>query len=99
MHEVPKGKITCIEKCVLRGTRPRYIGFNARIPAHGSQISDPVARIHTDGGAWGLGWSRIGEDEARVLLGKEVGDLSNSPTAAYPKAATSTCRCGIWWRG
>ncbi|MDE2741876.1 MAG: hypothetical protein OXI58_09825, partial [Gemmatimonadota bacterium] len=63
MHEVPKGKITCIEKCVLRGTRPRYIGFNARIPAHGSQISDPVVRIRTDGGAWGLGWSRIGEDE------------------------------------
>ena len=53
MHEVPKGKITCIEKCVLRGTRPRYIGFNARIPAHGSQISDPVVRIPH--GHWGVG--------------------------------------------
>ena len=100
MHEVPKGKITCIEKCVLRGTRPRYIGFNARIPAHGAQIADPVVRVRTDGGAWGLGWSRIGEDEASGRCSARRSAISsNSPMAACPRAATSTCRCGIWWRG
>ena len=84
MHEIPKGKITCIEKSVLRGTRPRYIGFNARIPAHGTQITDPVVRVRTDGGAWGLGWSRIGEAEARALLGKEIGDLFQLPDGCLP---------------
>lgn len=86
MHEIPKGKITCIEKCVLRGTRPRHSGFNARVPAHGAQIADPVVRIRTDGGAWGLGWSPIGEAAAQALLGQEIGDLFQLPDGCRPAA-------------
>ena len=84
MHEIPKGKITCIEKCVLRGTRPRHSGFNARVPAHGEQIADPVVRVRTDGGAWGLGWSSIDEATAQALLGKEIGDLFQLPDGCLP---------------
>jgi L-alanine-DL-glutamate epimerase-like enolase superfamily enzyme len=79
VHEVPRGKITRIEKSILRGTRPRNIGFNARIPAHGSKVTDPVVKIHTADGAWGLGWSRIDEEEAQSLLGKEISELFQIP--------------------
>jgi L-alanine-DL-glutamate epimerase-like enolase superfamily enzyme len=79
VHEVPKGKITRIEKSILRGTRPRTIGYNARIPTHGAKVTDPVVKIHTDNGAWGLGWSRIDATAARELLGKEIDELFQLP--------------------
>ena len=79
MHEVPEGKITRIEKCILRGTRPRSIGYNARIPTHGAKITDPAVKISTDSGAWGLGWSRINATEAQELLGREISELFQLP--------------------
>ena len=79
MHEVPQGKITRIEKCILRGIRPRTIGYNARIPTHGKRLADPVLRLYTDSGARGVGWSRIGEEEASQLLGKRVDELFQLP--------------------
>jgi len=79
VHEVPQGKITRIEKCILRGTRPRTIGSNARLPTHGAKLTDPVVKIHCENGAWGLGWARLGEEEARQLLGKEIGELFALP--------------------
>ena len=79
MHEVPQGKITRIEKCILRGTRPRTIGYNARIPTHGAKVTDPVVKISSENGAWGLGWSRIKETEAQELLGREIGELFQLP--------------------
>ena len=82
MHEVPKGKITRIDKCILRGTRPRSIGYNARIPTHGAKVTDPVVKISTASGAWGLGWSRINETAAKELLGKEISELFQLPDGA-----------------
>ena len=79
MHEVPKGKITRIEKCILRGTRPRSIGYNARIPTHGAKVTDPIVKITSDNGAWGLGWSRINAEEAQGFLGKEVSEIFALP--------------------
>ena len=79
MHEVPQGKITRIEKCILRGTRPRTIGYNARIPTHGAKVTDPVVKISSENGAWGLGWSRIKETAAQELLGREIGELFQLP--------------------
>ncbi|SVE32179.1 uncharacterized protein METZ01_LOCUS485033, partial [marine metagenome] len=79
VHEVLKGKITRIEKCILRGTRPRSIGYNARIPTHGAKVTDPIVKITNDNGAWGLGWSRINAEEANGLLGKEVSEIFALP--------------------
>ena len=79
MEEALKERITRIEKSVLRGTRPRSIGFNARIPTHGPRISDPVVRIHTEGGGVGIGWSNIDSERAEQLLGKAIGDLFQLP--------------------
>ena len=78
MHQVPKGKIARVEKSILRGTRPRSIGYNARLPTHGSKISDAIVRLHTADGAWGLGWSQITADSARDLLGREIDELFSS---------------------
>ena len=94
MHEVPQGKITRIEKCILRGIRPRTIGYNARIPTHGSNVTDPVVKIHTDNGAWGLGWSRIGTAAARELLGKEIDELFQLPEGSL--AAGQTIDLALW---
>ena len=47
MDEVFDERIRRIDKCILHGKRPRDIGFNARIAAHGSAITDPVVRLHT----------------------------------------------------
>ena len=56
-----------IEKVVLKGTRPRSIGYNARIPTHGPNVTDHVVRIHTEGGAVGVGWSGLGKEAAEGL--------------------------------
>jgi L-alanine-DL-glutamate epimerase-like enolase superfamily enzyme len=68
-------KIISIEKSHLRGTRPRNIGYNARIGNHGSGIGDAVIRVQTEGGAAGLGWARINEEEAQNLVGRSVEEL------------------------
>ena len=100
MHEVPKGKITCIEKCVLRGTRPRYIGFNARIPVHGTQISGPGRQgAH---GRRGVGPGVVSHWRDRSARAARQGDRRSLPTPRRlptrgPQPRPS--RCGIWWRG
>ena len=63
-------KIVRIEKVVMKFKRPRLIGRNARIGVHGDMVTDPVVRIHTNSGAIGVGWSRLGREEAEVLVGK-----------------------------
>ena len=72
-------RITQIEKCVLHGKRPRNLGCNARISAHGSIIRDPLVRVRTSGGGSGIGWSSMDEAEALPLLGQELGRLFTLP--------------------
>jgi len=79
MQEVLKERIVRIEKAVLRGTRPRSIGYNARIPTHGPRIADSVVRIHTGSGGTGIGWSSISKEQAEQLLGKTLGELFQLP--------------------
>lgn len=50
MEELYRERLVRIDKAVLRGSRPRSIGYNARIPTHGPHLSDPVVRLHTSGG-------------------------------------------------
>ena len=75
-------RITRIDRVVLKGTRPRSIGYNARIPTHGPKVSDAVVRMHTDSGAVGVGWSPIGREAAEALVGKRVDDLFELPGGA-----------------
>ena len=72
-------KIVRIEKVVMKFKRPRLIGRNARIGVHGDMVTDPVVRIHTSSGAIGVGWSRLGREEAESLVGKAVGDVFQLP--------------------
>jgi len=72
-------KIVRIEKVVMKFKRPRLIGRNARIGVHGDMVTDPVVRIHTSSGTIGVGWSRLGREEAESLVGKAVGDVFQLP--------------------
>lgn len=79
MEEIYRERIVRIEQAVLRGRRPRSIGYNARIPTHGPELNDPVVRLHTSGGGWGLGWARLDQSQAGRLLGRELGELFRLP--------------------
>ena len=83
-----------IEKSILRGTRPRSIGYNARIATHGPRIVDSVVRIEAANGAWGVGWSNIGRDEAEALIGKKTRELFKLPEGACRQADGLTYRFG-----
>ncbi|MDA0745115.1 MAG: hypothetical protein O2954_01240 [bacterium] len=71
--------IVRIEKVILPGKRPRVIGNNARIGNHGDNTTDTILRVHTRGGAVGVGWARITQEEAQQLLGKHPSDLFELP--------------------
>jgi len=77
--QMPDEKIVRIEKSILRGTRPRPIGYNARIATHGPRIADTVVRVEAANGAWGIGWSNINRDDADNLLGKNISELFRLP--------------------
>ena len=87
MEEVPDERLVRIDKAMLRGQRPRNIGYNSRISAHGPSVSDPVVRIHTEGGGVGLGWSRITEEQARQLLGRRLHELFQLPDGSLEPGA------------
>lgn len=72
-------RVSQVEKVILKGTRPRSIGHNARIPTHGPNVQDPVVRIRTDSGAVGVGWSRLNRAQAEGLIGKRIGELFEWP--------------------
>ncbi len=87
MEKLPNPRIVRIDKAVLRGQRPRSIGYNARIPTHGPLVSDPVVRLHTEDGGEGIGWSGITEDKARQLLGKHLHELFQLPDGSLEAGA------------
>lgn len=80
----PDERIVRIEKSIIRGTRPRSIGHNARIPTHGSRIVDSVVRLEAANGAWGIGWSNIDRPAAEALLGTSIGELFRLPEGTLP---------------
>ena len=81
-----EAKIDRIEWARLSGQRPRYAGCNARLGAHGQQVRPVLARITTDDGAAGFGWSRLTQEIAESLLGTrlyEMFDLKRGVDASY----------------
>jgi L-alanine-DL-glutamate epimerase-like enolase superfamily enzyme len=87
MGDLYSEKIVQIEKVVMKFKRPRLVGCNARIGTHGDTVTDRVVRIHTDSGAVGVGWSRLGYEEAEALVGKVVGDLFRLPDGSNEAGA------------
>lgn len=79
-------RIDCIEKITLHGKRPRSIGYNARIPTHGPRVSDPVVRLRTSGGGFGINWSQLTRDAAQAFVGRTVGELFRLPDGCTPEA-------------
>lgn len=62
-------RIARIEWARLAGQRPRKAGCNARLGEHGRQIKVPVARLTTDEGVTGFGWSSIQQSQAAEWIG------------------------------
>lgn len=78
--DLPSGiTITRVEAATLKGTRPRVVGCNARLPTHGRFTHDPVVRVYTDVGLFGWGWSRATPDEARSLIGLALDEVFTPP--------------------
>jgi L-rhamnonate dehydratase len=81
--------IVRVEWGLLEGTRPRTLGKNARLRAHGSALRVPLCRITTSEGARGVGLSRIGEELAGQALGQPVSAMFS------PEAGTSDAWSGL----
>ena len=71
-------KIDCIEWAQLTGQRPREAGCNSRLKVHGLHVRPPIARVTTDDGAMGFGWSRITEGQAKALVGLSLSEAFDS---------------------
>jgi L-rhamnonate dehydratase len=68
-------RIVTIEWARLEGQRPRNAGCNARLGEHGQTVRPPIARITTDDGHSGFGWSAATREQAQALLGARLSDL------------------------
>ena len=113
MSDISGERITRIERLGVHSPRPRDIGFNSRIGAHGTVVHDLVVRVHTASGAVGVGWSRLERAAAEFLVGRRFGELfhgcrtarsgggrGDRPAAVGPgRPAGGECRCiGCWAR-
>jgi L-rhamnonate dehydratase len=65
-------RIVKIEWARMEGTRPRKAGSNARLPEHGITVRPAFARLTTDDGATGFGFSRASRDQARAAVGARL---------------------------
>ena len=79
MSDISGERITRIERLGVHSPRPRDIGFNSRIGAHGTVVHDLVVRVHTASGAVGVGWSPLERAAAESLLGRRLGELFRLP--------------------
>ena len=68
-------QIVAIEATTLRGRRPRHSGSNARLGAHGIEVTLPLLRVSLADGAQGFGFCRIEQARAHRLLGQNFGAL------------------------
>jgi len=68
-------KIVRIEWARLEGQRPRKAGCNARMGEHGQRVSLPIARVTTDEGATGFGWSQLSREQAEAWVGLDLDEM------------------------
>ncbi len=79
MNDFSGERISRIERIEVRSPRPRDIGFNSRVGAHGTVVRDSVVRVRTASGATGVGWSRLERADAESLVGRRLGELFRLP--------------------
>ncbi len=77
-YTIPDSKIAKIEWARLRGRRDKVAGCNARLGTHGVEVAPPLAKITTNSGVSGFGWSRIAPERAREYIGRSVRQLFTS---------------------
>ncbi|GHO82159.1 enolase C-terminal domain-like protein [Dictyobacter formicarum] len=68
-------RIAAIEWGLLEGERPRMVGSNARLGAHGSRVRVPLVRLTTEDGIRGFGLCHAVEEQAATLLGRRINDV------------------------
>ena len=71
-------KIVRIEWAQLVGQRPRKAGCNARLGEHGRRVRVPLARVTTDEGTAGVGWSHVTRDQAAEWVGLSFDQVYDS---------------------
>jgi len=81
-----KARIERIEAATLIGRRPREAGNNSRLNIHGIEVTVPLARLTTDDGRSGFGFSQAGREEAQAILGAAVSDLLTGDSGAAETA-------------
>jgi L-alanine-DL-glutamate epimerase-like enolase superfamily enzyme len=60
--------------------------YNGRIGPHSQAIRDPVIRLETASGLWGLGWSRATRAEVEPLLGRTLAEIFDPAHGAIAEA-------------
>jgi L-rhamnonate dehydratase len=68
-------RIVKAECAVLKGTRPRSAGCNARLPSHGSAVRVPLVRLTADDGATGFGFCAASEARLEEIVGQPLDAL------------------------
>jgi len=79
-------RIARVESATLVGVRPREAGNNSRLNIHGIDVTLPLARLTTDDGRSGFGFSQAGREEAQAILGAAVSDLLTGDSGAAETA-------------
>jgi len=83
---VDNPRLTKIEAGYLNGSRPRSHGCNARLPAHGRHVREPVARLFFEDGSSGFGYSRVTPEQAESLHGTHLDSLISLEHGVLPSA-------------
>lgn len=68
-------RIIRIEWARMEGERPRSAGCNARLGPHGKTVRPSIARVTTNDGYCGFGWSAITPEMACKLLGASLSEI------------------------
>jgi L-alanine-DL-glutamate epimerase-like enolase superfamily enzyme len=68
-------RLISIERGTLAGKRLRHAGCNARLPVHGQDVRESVARVRFEDGSGGFGFCRVTQAEAELLIGKPLDAL------------------------
>ena len=87
-------QIVAIEAATLRGRRPRHSGSNARLGAHGIEVSLPLLRVALSDGAQGFGFCRIEQTRAQELLGQNFSALYREESGV--DASWRDCEYPLW---
>jgi len=77
-------RITHIEWGKLEGTRRRHAGSNSRSGEHGQIVHVGLARITTEDGCSGFGFSDIDADHAAPLLGRRLSEVFSAQSGVLP---------------